>query len=108
MFCPAKRPMSAHPVPPAISRPEEYPPMGGDHSWARASHELRSRLARAVPHDVLKELHRKSPARPLPIAARQFALLLAASTVSWRFSEPWFWVPAALVAGWTIFNFAVL
>ena len=82
--------------------------MGGDHSWARASHELRSRLAKAIPHEVLKELHRKSPARHLAIAARQFALLLAASAISWRFREPWIWIPAAIVAGWTIFNFTVL
>ena len=35
--------------------------MGGEHHWARASRDLRSRLSRAVPHEVLKELHRKSP-----------------------------------------------
>ena len=100
--------MSANPVPPASPRPEEYPPMGGDHSWARASHELRSRLAKAIPHEVLKELHRKTPVRHLAIAARQFALLLAASALSWRFREPWIWIPAALAAGWTVFNFTVL
>src|SRR5258708_19617828 len=99
--------MSAKPVLPATPRPEEYPPMGGDHSWARASHELRSRLAKAIPHEVLKELHRKSPARHLAIAARQFALLLAASALSWRFREPWIWIPAALVAGLTVFNFTL-
>ena len=53
--------------------------MGGDHAWARATHELRARLAKAVPHDVLKDLHRKSPARHLAIAARQFAILLVSS-----------------------------
>src|SRR6185369_16789855 len=100
--------MSANPVLPAPARPEEYPPMGWDHSWARASHELRSRLAKAIPHDVLRELHRKSPARHLALAARQFAILLAASAISWRFREPWIWIPAALVAGWTVFNFTVL
>ena len=28
--------------------------------------------------------------------------------MSWKFREPWIWIPAALVAGWTIFNFTVL
>src|SRR5438477_397074 len=106
--CRHERSMSANPVLPAIPRPEEYPPMGGDHSWARASHELRSKLAKAIPREVLKELHRKSPARHLAIAARQFAILLAASAISWRFPEPLIWIPAALVAGWTAFNFTVL
>ena len=82
--------------------------MGGDHHWAKASRELRTKLTKAVPHEVLKELHRKSPARHFAIAARQFALLLAASWVSWRFTEPWIWIPAALAAGWTAFNFTVL
>src|SRR6266540_6828508 len=100
--------MSANPASPATARPEEYPPMGGDHYWARASHELRSRLAKAIPHDVLKELHRKTPGRHLAIAARQFAILLGASAISWRFLEPWIWIPSAVVAGWTIFNFTVL
>jgi fatty acid desaturase len=100
--------MSANPASPATARPEEYPPMGGDHYWAKASHELRSRLAKAIPHDVLKELHRKTPARHLAIAARQFAILLGASAVSWRFQEPWIWIPSAVIAGWTIFNFTVL
>lgn len=35
-------------------------------------------------------------------------MLAAASAISWRFSHPLIWVPAALVAGWTIFNFTVL
>src|SRR5436853_292037 len=100
--------MSAKPDDRATERPEEYPPMGGDHHWARASRDLRSRLSRAVPHEVLKDLHRKSPARHLAIAARQFALLAAASAIAWRFSQPWIWIPAALVSGWTIFNFTVL
>jgi fatty acid desaturase len=99
--------MSANPLP-AVSRPEEYPPTGGDHHWARASRDLRARLAREIPHDVLKDLHRKSPVRHLAIAARQFLLLAAASTVSWRFPQPWIWIPSALVAGWTAFNFTVL
>lgn len=100
--------MSANPVSPAASRPEEYPPAGGEHYWAKASRELRARLSRAVPHDVLKELHRKSPARHLAIAARQFLILAVASAISWRFRQAWIWIPSAVVAGWTIFNFTVL
>lgn len=69
---------------------------------------MRHRLTEAVPREVLKELHRKSPARHFAIAARQFLLLAAASAVSWLRPEPWIWIPAALAAGWTGFNFTVL
>ena len=99
--------MSANPLP-FLPRPEEYPPAGGDHFWAKSSRELKTRLVRAVPHDVLKELHRKSPGRHAAVAVRQFAMLAAASVVSWLFPAPWIWIPAALVAGWTVFNFTVL
>ena len=101
--------MSANPTPGASSAPlgTTDPPAAG-HYWSKASKELRHRLNRAVPHDVLKELHRKSPARHVLVAARQFAILIAASAVAWRFPQPWIWIPAALVSGWTIFNFTVL
>jgi len=88
------------------SRPDEIAP--GDHYWTKASRDLRHRLNQAVPHEVLKELHRKSPARHLFVAARQFLLLAAASWAAWRFPQPWIWIPAALVSGWTVFNFTVL
>ena len=61
-----------------------------------------------MPHDLLKELHHKSPARHFLVAARQFAMLIAASAVAWNFPQPWIWIPAALVSGWTVFNFTVL
>ena len=98
--------MSANPA--SSNRPEEYPPAGGDHFWVKASQELRHRLAKEIPHEVLKELHRKSPARHFAIAARQFLLFVGASAASWIFPEPWIWIPAALVAGWSAFNFTVL
>ena len=101
--------MSAQPNPSeSAQRAEEFPPSGGEHHWAKASRELRHRLTQAVPHEALKDLHRKNPARHFAIAARQFLLLGALSAVSWLRPEPWFWIPAAIAAGWTAFNFTVL
>ncbi|HTO75195.1 MAG TPA: fatty acid desaturase [Thermoanaerobaculia bacterium] len=99
--------MSANPQP-HPTRPEEYPPADTAHYWAKASKELRHRLTQVIPHDVLKELHRKSPARHFTISARQFLLLAATSAVSWNSPQPWIWIPSALIAGWTAFNFTVL
>lgn len=82
--------------------------MGGDHAWTRATRDLKARLNQAVPHDVLKDLHRKRPARHFAVAARQFAILAAASALSWVVPHPAVWIPAALIAGWTLFNFTVL
>jgi fatty acid desaturase len=101
--------MSASPTPsPAPSRAEEFPPSGGEHYWAKASRALRHQLTRAVPNEVLKELHRKSAARHFALAARQFLILGATSAVSWLDPRPWIWIPSAVAAGWTAFNFTVL
>ena len=97
--------MSATPTPQATAALD--PPHAG-HYWSKASKDLRHRLNKAIPHDVLKELHKKSPARHLAVAARQFLILAAASAVAWRFPQPWIWIPAAVVSGWTVFNFTVL
>jgi len=99
--------MSANPTQPAPSAPPFDPPAAG-HYWSKASKDLRHRLNKAIPHDVLKELHRKSPAHHVAVAARQFLILAAASAVAWRFPQPWIWIPAAVVSGWTVFNFTVL
>ncbi len=98
--------MSANPSISPISRPDEIAP--GDHHWTKVSRDLRHRLNTAISHETLKELHHKSAARHAAVAMRQFALLLAASGAAWRFPQPWIWIPAALVSGWTIFNFTVL
>jgi fatty acid desaturase len=102
--------MSANPLPATgpLTRPEEIPPTGGDHHWPNASRELRRRLAQAVPHELLRELHRKEPGKHFAITVRQFLLLIAASVAAWAFPQPWIWIPAALISGFTIFNFTVL
>ncbi len=101
--------MSVSPTPsPAPPRAEEFPPSGGEHYWAKASRALRHQLTRAVPNEVLKELHRKSAARHFALAARQFLILGATSAVSWLDPRPWIWIPSAVAAGWTAFNFTVL
>jgi len=90
----------------APSVPETAPET--PHYWARHSEKLRARLAREVPHDELKRLHQKKPWRHFLIAGRQFLLLAAATWVSARFPNPLVWIPSAVVAGFTIFNFTVL
>jgi hypothetical protein len=97
--------MSANPSI-GLPRPDEIAP--GEHYWVKASRDLRHRLNQAVPHEALKELHRKSPVLHVSIAIRQFALLAFASVAAWKFPQPWIWIPAALVSGWTVFNFTVL
>jgi len=84
------------------------PNPGKSHFYAKASVDLRHRLKEAVPHDELKRLHERSWARHFRVAARQAALLAAASAVLITRSEPWLVVPMVFIQGFTIFNFTVM
>jgi len=77
-------------------------------SYARDAAELRRELGQVLPQDVLKRLHRRRPALHFAIVLRQFVLLLLTGAVAWKFSQPWIWIPAALLEGFVIFNFTVL
>lgn len=76
--------------------------------YAAHSVALRAELGHAVPRDVLKGLHHKSPARHLLVAARQFVMLGLATWALIRFEHPLVWIPLAFLQGFTVFNFTVL
>lgn len=79
-----------------------------DHYYSQHAVALRADLGRAISREQMRELHRKSPARHLAIAARQFAILAVCTWGLIRFSNPFIWIPLVLVQGFTVFNFTVL
>ena len=81
--------------------------MGGHYYSAHAG-ALRAELGRAVPRELMRELHEKSPARHFLVAARQFAILGLCTWALIRFTNPLIWIPLAIVQGFTVFNFSVL
>lgn len=70
--------------------------------------DLRKRLTASVPHEALKELHRKSPARHFAAVLRQVFLFAAAFALGWNFESLWVRVPCALVLGLVVFDGTVL
>jgi fatty acid desaturase len=70
--------------------------------------ELRAELGQAVPRDLLKQLHVKTPVRHFVVALRQFAILGLATWGLIRFEHPAIWIPLAVLQGFTVFNFTVL
>lgn len=78
------------------------------HHYYRSIGDLKKRLSAAVPHDLLRELHRKSPARHFAVVARQALLFAAAFLAGWTFESPLVRVPAALVLGFVVFDGTVL
>jgi len=81
--------------------------MKGGFYW-RAIGDLKGRLIAAVPHEVLKELHRKSPARHFAVAARQLILFVAAFAAGWNVETLWVRIPCAVVLGFIVFDGTVL
>ena len=70
--------------------------------------DLRARLSAAVPNEVLKTLHRKSPARHFAVVLRQLAFFAGAFALGWQFESLWVRVPCALVLGFVVFDGTVL
>jgi beta-carotene hydroxylase len=77
-------------------------------TWIRATGKLRKELAGLIDKNELTGLQRKEPRRHLVVAARQFLFLGGATFVLIRCQDWWLVIPAALLSGFTIFNFTVL
>lgn len=78
------------------------------HFYSLHTAELKGELARALPHELMRALHQKHAGRHLLVAARQFCMLGLATWGLIAVSNPYVWVPLALVQGFTVFNFTVL
>lgn len=76
--------------------------------WADHSAELRKRLAARVPQDALRQLHDKRPIRHFLVLGWQCALLFGFGALAIRADAWWLWIPAAVVVGFTVFNFTVM
>jgi fatty acid desaturase len=77
-------------------------------NWAHSTTELRRRLAQAIPHDTLQQLHQCNPWAHFAVFLWQWLLIGAAGYLAWTRDEFWIWIPAAIVLGFTFFNFTVM
>jgi len=78
------------------------------HYFSQHSGALRTELGATIAPDRLRTLHAKSGPRHLLVAARQFAILGLCTWGLVAISNPFVWIPLALVQGFTVFNFTVL
>ena len=78
------------------------------HHYSIAAADLRAELSRALPRDLLVELHTRSAWRHVLVAARQFTILGLATWALIVITNPLGWIPLVVVQGFTVFNFTVL
>ncbi|MCU0249098.1 MAG: fatty acid desaturase [Vicinamibacterales bacterium] len=69
---------------------------------------FRADLGSAVRTDLVRDWHRRSPARHFAVAVRQFVLLGLVTVALVRLTHPALWMPLAVLQGFTVFNFTVL
>lgn len=76
--------------------------------WGEANQELRKELRATLDQSAIKHLHVKRPWRHLLVAARQFVFLGLSTWLLITYRSPLVIFPAALLSGFTVFNFTVL
>ena len=77
------------------------------HYWTHLG-DLKRELLREISTEELRALHLRRPGRHLAYAARQFGIVAACSVALWYTSRPLFWVPIAILQGFTFFNMTTL
>src|SRR5271169_6080878 len=75
--------------------------------WQRIA-AFKGQLRDAVPHDELLALHRRRAATHLLYSTRQFAIVALCGVALWRWTNPLYWVPVAILEGFTFFNMTTL
>jgi fatty acid desaturase len=77
------------------------------HYWKQVA-DVKAQLRDAIPLEELRELHRRRPAVHLLYAARQFGLIAACSFGLYHLTNPLWWIPLAVLQGFTFFNMTTL
>ncbi len=77
------------------------------HYWKQVA-AFKRELQDAIPLDELKALHVRRPAVHLSYAARQFGLVALCGYGLWHLTNPFLWVPLAILQGFTFFNMTTL
>ena len=78
------------------------------HYYADHASELKRDLAREVPAEALRILHKRRPWLHAAVALANVAALAAAAWGIVHLDRWYLWLPCALVAGFAVFDFTVL
>jgi fatty acid desaturase len=69
---------------------------------------FKAQVRDAFTHEELTQLHLRVPSRHLLYAARQFGIVAVCAVALFRIENPLFWIPIAILEGFTFFNMTTL
>jgi beta-carotene hydroxylase len=76
--------------------------------WGEANKDLRTELRATLDQDKIRRLHIRQPWKHLLVALRQYVFLGLSTWLLITTDNPLLVIPAALLSGFTVFNFTVL
>jgi hypothetical protein len=79
-----------------------------NHATRKEIAAFKQQLCDAIPNEELRALHERDPRRHLLYAARQFGIVAVCGWALWHLTNPLFWVPLAILQGFTFFNMTTL
>ncbi len=77
-------------------------------AYAPHGREVAQVLKGYVSSEEMRALHRVRPALHFAVVARHVALTALVAAALWKFSQPWIWIPLALLQGFQILGFIIL
>ena len=92
----------------AAGRGAGGPRAGKGKAYAPHGQEVARVLKGYVDPEAVRRLHRVRPAAHFAVAARHTALTLLVAWGLWKLSQPWLWIPLALLQGFQILGYIIL
>jgi len=77
-------------------------------AYAPFGNQVAQILKAYIPTEELRRLHRVSAVRHFAVAGRHILLTVLTGIGLWHLTEPWFWIPLAVLQGFNILGFIIL
>ncbi|MCB1152949.1 fatty acid desaturase [bacterium] len=77
-------------------------------SWFQVQDDVLTRIRAELPSERVRELQRLRPWRHFLTVGRLYLQLFLLAYICWQFTNPWIWLPAAFIQGFTVLGFIIL
>ena len=81
---------------------------GKQKSYAPHGQRVARILKEYISTEEVRSLHRRRPLLHFAVAVRQLVLILLTAFGLWKLTQPWFWIPLALLQGFHILGTTIL